>query len=176
VGLSGALARRRRARQRDRGVTMVEFALIAPILFTFLMGTVVLAIVISNQVQLTNVTRDGARAAAICGGAGIQAQASGSNATNKSLPNGSACTGPNLVDYINKNLVAIPGGVSPQINILVNGQATGQLSACQQGQTVVVTASYPQPLYLPLVGSFLGDAGNPNTRTLNATAQATCEQ
>src|SRR5437660_12933014 len=60
-------AQRRRHRDRDRGVTMVEFALLAPLFFLMVMGLIVSGIVVTNQVQLNNVVRDAARVAGACG-------------------------------------------------------------------------------------------------------------
>src|SRR2546425_624963 len=60
------VARPHRRGCRD-GVSMVEFALLAPTGFLLLLGIVVVGIVVTNLVQLTNAARDGARAAAICG-------------------------------------------------------------------------------------------------------------
>jgi len=151
---------------------MVEFALAAPMLLLLLFGSVVLGIAIANQVQLSNAARDGARAAAVCGGAGTR----DANTTTVDLPNGWRCTTGNLVLFINKSLSLIPDA-SPQIGVVVNGSSTpADLTTCQPGATVEVTASFQQPLYLPLVGYLLGDSGNPAVRTLSAKAQATCEQ
>jgi Flp pilus assembly protein TadG len=164
-------------RRGQRAVSMVEFALAAPLLLLLLFGTIVLGIAIANQIQLSNVVRDGARAAAICGGAGTSAAAGqGGSTTTSTLPNGWSCTTQNLKNYINTSLSLIPDA-SPQIGVLVNGSnQPGLLASCQPGSTVVVTASFQQPLYLPLVGYLLGDSGNPSVRTLSAQAQATCEQ
>lgn len=155
---------------------MVEFALVAPFLLLFVIGLLVLGIAIANQVQLSNAVRDGARAAAICGGAGTAgAQSGAATTTTTTLPNGQQCTTGNLVTYVNKSLALIPDA-SPQIAVVVDGLTSTDLANCQPGATVQVTASFKQPLYLPLVGYLLGDRGNPNYRSLSAEAQATCEQ
>jgi len=156
---------------------MVEFALVAPFLLLFLIGLLVLGIAIANQVQLSNAVRDGARAAAICGGAGTAGAQSGAtpSTTTTKLPNGQDCTTANLVRYVNTSLALIPDA-SPQIAVVVNGLTSTDLANCQPGGTVQVTASFKQPLYLPLVGYLLGDQGNPNYRSLSAKAEATCEQ
>jgi Flp pilus assembly protein TadG len=156
---------------------MVEMALVAPLLFLLVFGLIILGIAIANQIQLSNAVRDGARAAAICGGAGTtQAMTGVGSSTTSTLPNGASCTIGNLKLYINNSLALIPDA-SPNIGVLVNGSSVpADLSSCQPGGTVVVTASFQQPLYLPLVGVLIGDRNNSAVRTLTAQAQATCEQ
>ena len=154
-------------RRSERAVGMVEFALVAPLAFLLLMGLLVLGIVVMNLIQLTNAVRDGARAAAVCGGAGFQ---SGSTQT---LPNGVTCSTTALNSYITSKLQSITG-VTPSVTILTSGGT--DLTQCSKGVEVKVTASYPQPLYFPLVGRLLGDSGNSAVRTISATGEATCEQ
>jgi Flp pilus assembly protein TadG len=148
---------------------MVEFALIAPLLFLLLLGIVVAGIVITNQIQLSNAVRDGARAAAVCGGV---------NSTTL-LPNGQACDNTHLLSYIAGSLNAVPAVVALNVTV-INGNSNPNdpniLDECQKGKTIVVDATFAQPLYIPLVGVFVGDPGNSNTRTLRASAEATCEQ
>jgi Flp pilus assembly protein TadG len=156
-------------RRRQRGITIVEFALVSPILLLLLMGCVLVGIVAMNQMQLSNAVRDGARAAAVCGGV--------SRDSNTRLPDGTPCDQTHLVNYITANLNAVPGSVGLNVSV-INGNSIPNdpnvLDSCQKGKTVVVDASFPQPLYVPLVGQFLGDNGS-STRTLKARAQATCE-
>jgi Flp pilus assembly protein TadG len=158
---------------------MVEFALVAPFLFLLIFGLAILGIAIANQIQLSNAVRDGARAAAICGGAATAAVAGGTGtALTPTLPDGSTCTTAHLVTYINHSLALIPDA-SPQIGVQVSGPSGGalaDLTDCQAGSTVEVKASFRQPLYLPLVGYLLGDPNDATVRTLNADAEATCEQ
>jgi Flp pilus assembly protein TadG len=169
LGVTDGRRARRTSRRTERGHALVEFALAAPMLVVFLLGMVILGNVVLNQIELTNTARDGARAAALCGGTGFQA---GSTST---LPNGQACTEPNLVTFIQGRLQTIPG-VTPSVTVIVNGSPDTDLAHCQKGRTISVTASYAQPIYVPLVGRWLGDPGNAAIRTLNATAEATCEQ
>jgi Flp pilus assembly protein TadG len=158
-------------RRGERAVSMTEFALIAPLFFLLLLGIIVAGIVIANQMQLTNAVRDGVRAAAICGGAGTNL-----TSTNTTLPNGATCSSKAVADYVNSKLVSIPGGINPQVTVTIDGSATNPLTSCQAGQLVEVDGSFAQPLYLPLIGRFLGDTSNSTVRTLHASAQATCEQ
>ncbi len=154
---------------------MIEFALLAPLGFLLLLSIVVVGIVATNYVQLTNEARDGARIVAICG--------SDSGAV---IPDGTgrSCDGA-LSSYITSRLVALPAGsVSPVISV-TSGlftctivDASGFVNPacnCSAGAIVQVTMSYNQPLYFPLLSNVL--ESNPNgTILLSASAQATCEQ
>ncbi len=153
---------------------MVEFAFVAPLAFLLLIGVVVLGMVVSDQVGLTNAVRTGARAAAICG-----SDPTGSTV----LPDGKTpCTSTSGVDanvgsYALSVLRGIQGAVSaPSITVVApDGTTSTSLATCRKGYTVVVSASFAQPLYVPMLGRVLGDSGS-NTRTINVKAEATCEQ
>jgi TadE-like protein len=160
---------------------MVEFALVAPVALILLMSVVIIGIVVTNYLQLTNIAREGARVAAICGSA---TAASGTTGTVP-LPDGAgSCTDPNIDAYIASHLVTIPG-VNPSIYVCTdvdisqgNCSSTSQKNGarfCQAGALVEVQMSYDQPLYLPIVSNLLETKPN-GTRTLTAKAQATCEQ
>jgi Flp pilus assembly protein TadG len=148
---------------------MVEFALIAPVAMLLLMGLVILGVVVTDQVQLTNAIRDGARAAAVCG--------SNPNGTT-TLPDGTtACSDSGLLAWITTQANASHGGVATPALSVYNGTTLvgNSLANCQRGYTVVVSTSFAQQLFVPLVGTWLGDHGG-NTRTISAKAEATCEQ
>lgn len=164
---------RRRRSAAQAGVSLVEFALVAPLLFVLVLGLVVGGIVVTNQVQLTNAVRDGARAAGVCG-------SDTSGATKlppySSNPADEVCSAANVVKYTRSRLQAVPATVNLSVSVFVNGTFAGNsLSSCQPGATVEVQGSFPQPLYLPLIGVLLGDNGS-NVRTIRADAEATCEQ
>jgi len=169
----GAVSRARWYRHpRSRGVSAVEFALIGPTAFLLLIGAVVLAIVVTHEIQLTQAVRDGARAAAICGSSTDQS-------TGSTLPDGTLCTTANLTHYINVRVDAVSPTLANQAVVTVFS-ATGTnlgsaASLCTTGDTVQVSITYQQPLYLPLVGAVLGTAGT-NTRAISAQGEATCEQ
>lgn len=157
---------------------MVEFALIAPVAFLLLISIVVVGIVVTNYIQLTNVARDGARAAAICG--------AGNSIAAAQMPNGSgACSDSALATYITNQLVTIPSGsVSPLIFVCTAASAGACSSSAlatgfegcygQSGRIIEVDMYYDQPLYLPLVSTFFESNSN-GTRRVYASAQATCE-
>jgi hypothetical protein len=171
---------------RDGGVSLVEFALVAPLFVTLVLGLFLLGIVVMNQMQLTNAARDGARAAAVCGGPSRFAQP-----VVPTLPDGhTACDSRLLVSYIDSRLSAVPGGALTSVCVYAGSQTGNSLGGtcvaedpvdpnildkCSKGSVLQVDIAYPQQLYVPLVGRLLGDAGT-QVRTLHARAEATCEQ
>ena len=170
---------RRPGRSSQRAVTMVEFTLIAPVALLLLMSIVVIGIVVTNYIQMTNVARDGARVAAICG-TGL---ADGSPAE---MPDGSGlCSDTAIENYSTNHLVTVPAGsVSPQIFVCTaqdvqsgNCNATHNMGIlnCQAKALVEVDMNYSQPLYLPLIANVFQTNSN-GTMNLKASAQATCEQ
>ena len=58
-------------RQQDGG-SLVEFAIIAPLLFVILFGIIEFGILIYDKAMLTNAAREGARVGSLFGGGGIQ--------------------------------------------------------------------------------------------------------
>jgi Flp pilus assembly protein TadG len=158
---------RGRIRRWQSGATMVEFALVAPMGFVLLILIVVMGIVVTNYVQLTNVAREGARMAAIC------TQGAGNGVST--LPDGTGtCDEPHVAQWIADNLVTVPGTVRSQVSISVNYQ--GQtITNCQANALVEVDVYYDQPLYVPLITQLFQTNSN-GTRRLLASAQATCEQ
>jgi Flp pilus assembly protein TadG len=173
------------SRRRQRGITIVEFALVSPILLLLLMGCVLVGIVAMNQMQLSNAVREGARAAALCGGPSRNSQQ-----VTPTLPDGrTPCDSRQLAGYVNSLLSAVPGGAATSVCVYAGSQAGSTsgatcvssdpvdpnvLDKCSRGSVVQVDISYPQQLYVPLIGGVLGDSGT--TRTLRASAQATCER
>lgn len=153
----------------------------APVGFLLLVSIVVVAVIVTNFIQVTNIARDGARVAAICG-----------SVPGAQMPDGSGpCTGVAISAYITGHLIAIPNGqVTPAIHVcnpnqVLSGTCSGTSSCgsltticqCQVGKIVEVDMSYPQPLYVPIISNLLQTSGSPpGTRFLTASAQATCEQ
>jgi TadE-like protein len=173
-------------RAGERGVGVVELTMVAPVFLLLLIGAFVLGLVVMNQMQLTNAVRDGARAAAVCGGPNRNAEP-----VPPTLPDGlTSCNSTSLITYINKRLSAVPGGAITSVCVYV-GSSDGTdggtscvasdpvdpniLDKCNKGTVVEVDIAYPQQLYIPVVGNLLGDHGT-TTRTLHAAAQAVCEQ
>jgi len=162
---------RRRSYSRSRGTSAVEFALVGPTAFLLLIGAVVLGIVVTHEVQLTQAVRDSARAAAICG-------SSTDTTTPSTLPDGTLCTTPNITAYINARVDAVSPTLANHAVITVfdtMGGSSTSLSYCAPGYTVQVSITYQQPLFVPLVGALVGNSST-NTRTISAQGEATCEQ
>lgn len=167
-------------------MSVVEFSLAAPVFLVLVLGAFVLGIVVMNQMQLANAVRDGARAAAVCGGPNRNSQP-----VPPTLPDGhTACDSTALISYINSRLSAVPGGAVTSVCVYVgssDGDTTGTscvasdpvdsniLDKCNKGTVVEVDIAYPQQLYVPVIGNLAGDHGT-TTRTLHAAAQAVCEQ
>ena len=162
-------------------MTLVEFALVSPLLLLFILGLTVGGIMVTNQVQLTNAVRDGARAAAVCGGPERNSLPTEPNAQPvPTLPNGQTCDSTRLIAFIQSRLNAVPSATA--LSVCVYTAATtctstqsNVLDECAAGKVVEVEASFQQPLYLPLVGHFFGDNGT-DYRTISASADAVCEQ
>lgn len=156
-------------RQRQKGVGLVEFALAAPVAFLLLLGLLVVSVVVVDQIQLNNAARDGARAAAVCGGRYR-------DGTSK-LPDGSAiCSATTVSTYLSQQANALHSGSS--VNLTVYPKAGGSstnLDDCGAGGSLDVQATYAQPLYLPLISTVFGTNGA-STRTLTADARMACEQ
>lgn len=123
---------------------------------------------ITNQVQLANAVRDGARAAGVCGGV-----VRNSRRPVPTLPDGQmTCTTANLEAYITARLTAVPGGVVPAVTVTANGVSSSNLDACSYGGTVDVRITYRQPLYAPFVDVLIGDGPDTGVRTITAEAHA----
>ena len=164
-----------RARVRDRGVTVVEFALLAPLALVLLIGIVIAGIVAMNYVQLHNAVRDGARAAAVCGGSSRTSTTNQQTQTpTTKLPNGQDCTDVNLIAYVKSRFNAIPGNAATLTVTLPTGGSGDHMSQCAYKQSVEIHASYDQPLYIPILSNFLSNIGGTSYR-ITATAEATCE-
>lgn len=160
------------ARRRDSGVTAVEFALVAPLGMLLLLGILISGIVAMNYVQLHNAVRDGARAAAVCGGSARSGQTTLTPVTR--LPNGQDCSDTNLIAYVKSRFQAIPGNQATLQVTLPTGGSGDHMSQCQYGKSVEIHASYDQPLYIPVLSNLLSNNGG-NTYTITATAESTCE-
>ena len=170
---------------------MVEFALVGPVAFLILLGTIVVSIVVVHQIQLTQAVRTSARGIALC------SSATGSTTQTATLPDGSSCSNANVLAYINSQITQVDSNLSNQASVTVycNGSVSGcangstptggtgsgagsgdgtATATCASGYTVEVSVTYNQPLYVPLVGQFLGN-GTTNTRPISAKGEATCE-
>lgn len=161
---------------------MAEFALIAPMGFLLLMSIVIVGIVVTNFVQVTNAAREGARMAAIC--AAYPYSTLTATPPTDVLPTGSSptlyCNVADLETWMTTRLTAVPANsVNPTVKVCLSSTncttPTDLPSKCQPDELIEVQMSYPQPLYLPMVSTFFESAPNTGIRTLTATAEAGCE-
>ena len=171
-----------RVRHRSaRGATMAEFALIAPVGFLLLLSIIVVGIVVTNLIQVTNVARAGARMAAIC--AGYPASSLSSTPQTDILPSSSSttlhCNVPDLETYMASQLTAVPANsVNPSVQLCIGAVCTTPTdlpNTCQPNELIEVEMRYPQPLYLPMVSQFFESTPNTGIRQLTAHAEAECE-
>jgi len=65
----------RRRREGDRGASLVEFALVAPLLFALLLGAITGGLALSRKNSITNASREGARLGATLEADGAWAEA-----------------------------------------------------------------------------------------------------
>lgn len=172
----------RHRRRSHSGATMAEFALIAPIGFLLIMTIIVVGIVITNWIQVTNVARAGARMAAIC--AAYPYNTLTATPPTDVLPTGSSptlyCKVQDLETWMGSQLTAVPANsVAPSVKVCfssTNCTTPSDLpSKCQPDALIQVQMTYQQPLYLPMISTFFESTPNTGIRTLTATAQAGCE-
>jgi Flp pilus assembly protein TadG len=169
---------------------MVEFAIVAPIGFLLLLGVAILGIVEMDAVQLTNLTRDSARAGAICG--------SSTRAGGTQLPDGTTCSYDHLQAYISNRVKGLPSGTASKpgtsgfgsncdttgANAIVcvwtashgavSISGSNPLDACAKGDVLEVITQFNAELYVPVVSSVMATTGT--YRSLVADASGTCEQ
>lgn len=149
-GRSSALAAD--PRRKQRGVAAVEFALIAPLFFLFLIGIMEVSLILLADHLLESATFNASR-------------------TGKT---GYIETGKTQEQTVMDALFDRLQGLYPLIDpgkIQVSSQAYGNLSDIGQpeqeieglgvpGQVVVYTVTYPWKLFTPLIGQLMGDQNN----------------
>lgn len=133
-----------------RGITAVEFALIAPVLMMFLMGITELSLILLAQHLLENATYNASRLA----------------------KTGYIEEDQTQLDTVTAELHDRLSGLSPLLDvskITMISTAYGDLSAIGQpeqgeeetlgtpGQVVVYTVSYPWKMFTPMIGNIMGD-------------------
>ena len=124
----------------EQGQTMVEFAIVAPILLMLILGIIQLGVLFNNYITLTDAARAGARQAAV--GRSLPApesttisktQTSAANLASQSQANGQTCSN------------AIPPAASAKLCVFVCSESSGTCTAPSwaQGSDVTVKATYP---------------------------------
>lgn len=151
------LSRRRTA--DEHGQALVEFALIAPLLFLLLFAVIQFGFLMGGQVGLTNAVRETARyAATIPNGTAVAARA---ELVNRQLPKA-------ILGYRSANLVGGSTTVSfcyyPNPNHVAGTYPSYSVR-------VIVTAVYRHPLFVPLVGNIIDGFDSTSDNALMATAR-----
>lgn len=142
------LAPRRRGRG-ERGVALVEFAVVLPFLAILVFGTIDLGRAYQLKNQLKNAAREGA----------AYAQVYPDRQTSTGI-----CANPNNIGYRAQKELGSGGGTSFTIRISPPGSTTpGPLTGCETvtgydpGEEVTVSAARDFDIFTPLVGALTGD-------------------
>lgn len=142
----------------DRGQSVVEFALILPILLLVLFGIIEFSLVVYNQAMITNASREGARYGAL-----FNANPSSSDPAERAYLQYNSTQVTNIVSsYLSNHLITFGSAANPTITF----------TPAPRGQTGVVTVNYTYRFLvlsnlLSLVGSKSAGASSIN---LSATA------
>jgi Flp pilus assembly protein TadG len=116
--------------KRDSGQTLVEFALVLPLLVIVLFGMVEFSLVMYNQAMITNAAREGARFAGLFR----------SNGTSGDFePYTSAEIQSVVAGYLNNHLVTFSGPPNPPPAVVV----PAIISDTDRGAVRTVTVTYP---------------------------------
>ena len=169
-----------RRRDDSSGQALVEFALIAPLLFLILFGIIQLGFVLGGQNGLTNAAREAARYASTlptpdttvgCTGTGNNSAAVQTRLTTINLRQ-------YIPGYIPGNVVNPGSGPATCNAAALGGTATG-VAYCARANgdgtfsiRVRVSVVYRHPLFIPLVGRFFSPT---NTWQLGAVEEMRVE-
>lgn len=143
-------------RRGEQGQSMVEFALIAPMLLLLATGIMVFGLAMNNYLQLTNAVSVGARTLAINSGVTLDPCATASNAIIAAAP------GLNPANFtFSYTLSGNPYSGTTCASASFN---TGAAKDLASGSTATVTATYPFNL------SVFGAVFSQNNAVLQATS------
>lgn len=121
--------KRSRIRKREDGQSMVEFALVLPILLLFLLGIVEFGWLFNAKISLTSAAREGARAAAV---SNINHQTKAEEAVESALAGTSGVvvisvgydSDIDTLNNIRNVIIKVDGQVEPLIGLFVTGPQT----------------------------------------------------
>ena len=139
----------------NRGVAIVEFAIIAPLLFTLIFGIIEFGFYLYNQEMLTNAAREGARAGIV--------------ATDPRVP----ATGDNSIEYVVQHYCAdhmITFG-NKNNPILDPNPPSGYAADAEFGDQLVVRVKYHYSFFV--LPSFIPGIQKLQTEIENMVATAT---
>lgn len=143
-----ALRRRTATRDRARGQSLVEFALVLIPLLLLILGVVQFGLIFNSYVTMTNAAREGARTGTIYVYDRTSSKADNDTARNAAIRtsvlasmNLLAKTSPQFADGDLAITYALPAGVTD--------------TETRTGQTVTVRATYHQDLIIPMISALL---------------------
>ena len=178
--MRGVTARRVGRLQRSRGQSLMELALVAPILLALLGGTGQVGLIYYDQVTLDTAVREGARVAAdnpsntgkFSNGAPVasptltcltssaqRACRAIFNSTQKGVLGG-------LIDTSKLQNVTITAGSATGYSGSSPGTCFGGGSTTANDGTFTVHAEYQAPVFVPVVGRLFADSSSVSYRTV----------
>ena len=148
----------RRLVRGGRGQSLVEFALVLPVLLIMIFGIIDFGMGLRSYISLTNATREGARFAAVGNPAG-------------SYP--ADCDGVSSDDVVGRVCVAMEGLQLADLNSVSVTYPNGT----SPGNSVVVAADYTYNYITPLgdIVDFFSGGSFPDTLTLSTSADMRLE-
>jgi len=165
--------------RRRNGQSLVEFALIAPFMLLLLLGGAQVGVLIYDDISVGTAAREGARIgtenpvkSGIFSGPAPQtlSPACSQSSTNvvcvaifNAATKGSTF---NLLDPAQVTAVVTSG---TPYQTAGSCSLSGAAATLPNDGLITVKVSYPAPIFVPLVGNFFGDSGNPGQRTLSQT-------
>jgi Flp pilus assembly protein TadG len=138
-------------RSRRRGQSVVEFALILPIMLFLIAGAVDIGRLFFAYVTIENAAKEGAFY----------------GATNPSCDSSASCADPRNVTWRLRQDLSGLSGTSSSVRCLSPGGTVTAANLCAEGYTYEVTVSYPFGLITPIASSIVG-----NSLTLRSTESA----
>ena len=182
----------RRRRFCSSGQGMVEFSMVAPLAFLTIFSLIGVGLMLFNQNRLTDTLRDAVRAGAVCGSqtnpnTDIPGTVIACNDSNwqswtisqlKNIDGGYDWAGNTtftvITEHADGTTSTVPGDTGHQA-LNPNVPLDCSISAVPPDVYVQITLTYNQPVLIPIVGQFFANGPN-DTRKLQSTAQALCEQ
>jgi Flp pilus assembly protein TadG len=146
---------------RTRGQSLVEFALVLPILMLLILGAIQFGVIWATQIGVTNAVRDAARAAS--GVQPVDATGTVTNASEATFASGIRTNV--LLPGMSKN-VPFYGGVGKLLTSQVC-YASFPNVAGGAALKASVTVTYEHPIFIPFIASVLGTTGLSATASLD---------
>jgi Flp pilus assembly protein TadG len=117
----------------EKGVSAVEFALIAPLLFVLTFGIIEFSLLLFDKAVVTNASREGARAAIVFH----------TDSTGKYEPISETVVREVVKNYTDKYLISLGGAGVLDTSIAYTAKEGGPATAGESGGDVLVTVTYP---------------------------------